>query len=647
MRILLISPSSEDDVFSNSSIREAHYLGAKAFFAPHSIAAVAALTPREHEVLLHDEGLQGSVIPRLGRERFDVVGISLKATQIGRALTIARAFRRMRAQGALVVGGIGVTYLLSQLRDQVDTIFFGEAENTWREYLSDLEQGQPKTIYQHATKPDMTKVPPPRWELIADDIAKYLSVSVQTTRGCHLDCDFCDVIYTFGRTPRVKTPAQILDEVRRLERLGVRVIYFADDNFCVHKAETKAFLRQLIEVNNAFEVPMAFITQIDITIAKDDELLELLADSNFMEVQIGIESTAPDALGDLNKKANLQVDLVEAVRKIQSYGPLVMAHMIIGADFDDGSAFQRTLDFIDDANVVHHFCHPLAAPPGTRLWYRLKREGRIVAPVQESFQSGEMVNNIDVITNIIPHKMSRAELLEGVADTWERGHDLDRHRRRILGYIEDISRIPKVKRPGLAMAWKNRAMMSAMFRHFLFGVGSQHRKLFFDLVATAGRKDPSLVQRAIFAHSTFLMERARALTAVRLARSQADWERANPNALGTLPPSTPIPLAVRQSAKKIFEPAYFHVRGKVDDGETIYKVVIDAMIDYTERFGETFEGIDEQHLEHIRESCDRALSRVEPPPLDPASSMPADRLPRGFVREILDSVDLGVRVKEG
>lgn len=647
MRILLISPSSEDDVFSNSSIREAHYLGAKAFFAPHSIAAVAALTPREHDVSLHDEGLHGSVIPRLGRERFDVVGISLKATQIGRTLTIARAFRRMQVSGALIVGGIGVTYLLQQLRDHVDTIFFGEAEETWCEYLSDLERGQPKAIYQHATKPDMTTVPPPRWELIGDDIVNYLSVSVQTTRGCHHDCDFCDVIYTFGRMPRVKTPAQILDEIRKLERLGVRVIYFADDNFCVHKAETKAFLRQLIDVNNAFDVPIAFITQIDITIAKDDELLGLLADSNFMEVQIGVESTAPDALGDLNKKSNLQTDLVEAVRKIQSYGLLVMAHMIIGTDSDDGSAFQRTLDFIEDANVVHHFCHPLAAPPGTRLWYRLKREGRIVAPVEESFQRGEMVNNIDVFTNIVPRKMTRADLLEGIADTWERGHDLEGHRRRIVEYIEGITRIPKVKQPGFAMAWKNRAMMSAMFRHFLFGVDGQQRKIFFELVANAGRKDPSLVQRAIFAHSTFLMERARALAAVRLARSQADWERAHLNALPTLPRSTPLPLAVRQSAKKIFEPAYFHVRQKFEDGETLYKVVIDAMTDYAERFGDAFEGVDDQQLEHIRESCERAISRVEPLSREPLSTLPEDRLPRGFVREILDSVDLAVRVREG
>jgi len=493
----------------------------------------------------------------------------------------------------------------------------------------------------------MSTVPPPRWELVAADLPEYLAASVQTTRGCHHDCAFCDVIYTFGRVPRVKSAAQVLDEVRRLQRLGVKMVYFADDNFCVNKAKTKAFLGELAEVNNGFEAPLGFITQIDISVAADDELLELLADCNFMELQIGIESTNPAALEDLNKRANAMVDLVDAVKKIQSHAMVVMAHMIIGADSDDASAFQRTLDFVDEANVVHHFCHPLAAPPGTRLWYQLRREGRLVAPAVDNLTRGEMVNNVDVLTNIIPRRMTRVELFEGVAECWKRGHELAGFHARARRFIDGIDRIPKVKRLGAADAWRNRAMLASTLGHFLFGVTSEHRRAFFDLAARAGRRDPSLVQRMIFAFSNFIMERARALASARRALAQAAWERDHPELLTTLRRSTPLPHKIRQNAKQIFETAYNCVRQEVHDRETLYRTVIDAVIDYTDRFGDSFETLDDRHRAYISDSCEYVLAGLDSTaPSDEPSSLHTSRLPRGFVREILDGVDRTLRLRE-
>lgn len=651
MKILLVSPSSEDD-FLSRSIQEVSFLGAEAFFAPHSIAAVAAMTPPGHEVALHDEELHGSVIPRLdprwSGERLDVVGISLKATQIGRALAIARAYRRAGATGALVVGGIGATYVIDRLAGLVDTVFIGEAEETWPAYLDDLARGRARALYQRASKPDMARVPAPRWDLISGDIPRYMAAAVQTTRGCHFDCAFCDVIYTFGRTPRVKPARQVLDEVRALERLGARMVYFADDNFCTDPRATKALLRELKALNDGFEEPLGFMTQVDITVARDEELLELLADCNFMELQIGIESNEPRSLSDLNKQANAGVDLVDAVQRIQAYGVLVMAHLIIGAESDDASAFQRTLDFIDAAGVVHHFCHPLAAPPGTRLWYQLKREGRVVAPVEASIRSGEMVNNVDVLTNIVPRQMTRPELLEGVARVWEQGHRLDGHHRRARRFIEGVRRVPRVKRPGPAALWRFRRLGSEFAARFLLGVSEEHRRVVLDLVARAGRRDPSLAQRAIFAHANFMMERTRALAAARLAREQAAWERANPHRISTLPTSTPLPEQVRRLARQILEPAYLHVRRRIDDREALYRAVLEAMVDYTDRFGETFEHVDALELDRIRTSCDRVLSGLEArrQAASTAAQLPADRVPRGFVREILDGLDRALRVRE-
>lgn len=643
-KILLVSPSSDDD-FLSQSIHDVHYLQAEAFFAPHAITAVAALTPEGYDVHIHDEQLHGPVIPLLARESFDIVGISLIATQLDRVRTIALAFRKMGSPGRLVVGGIGAAYMYSQLRDLVDHVFFGEAEVTWPEFLEDFERGETKPIYQKASRPNLELAPPPDWSLIAHDIPRYSTGSVQTTRGCHFDCAFCDVIYTFGRTPRFKTTEQILTEIKALKDLDVRMIYFADDNFCADRKRTKRLLRQLVEINNSFEEPIGFLTQVDITIAKDEEMLELLADCNFNELQIGIESNDPASLGDLNKQANVTVDLAEAIRKIQSYGMVVMAHMIVGADSDGPEAFQRTLDFINEAGILHHLCHPLAAPPGTKLWYQLKREGRLIAPLEESTDFNEIGTGVDSITNIVPKKMSRIELLEGMANYFEQAFDLDEHHQRVLRFIEGIQRVPQVRPMGPSVYWKYRKMMTEMFSHHLLRVSAPHRHVFFDIMRRAAQRDPDLVPRAIFAHTNFVMERGRSRGATQRARLQADWERRNPDKLQTLPRETPLPEAVRNQARQIFEPAYFHIRRHIADRETMFRTILDAMTDYTDRFGAELDDVDEQQLLFIRESCDRAIASQGNCSTSSADELPEDRLPRGFVRDVLDNLDRSIRLE--
>lgn len=644
MKILLVSPSSDADLISDS-LNAAPYLQAEAFFAPHSVVAIAALTPSEHHVTIHDEALHGSVIPLLARDDFDVVGMTLKATQLGRVQAIAQAFRQMNASGALVVGGIGTSYMLPQLVDLVDTAFIGEAEESWPAYLEDLSEGRARALYQRASKPEMTAVPPPRWELIQADIPRYSTAAVQTTRGCHFDCSFCDVIYTFGRKPRIKSPDQVIEEVLTLKRMGVRMIYFADDNFCTNRALTKALLRRLVPLNNSFDEPIGFVTQVDITVAHDEELLALLADCNFNELQIGIESSAPASLGDLNKTANVDVDLIEAIRKIQSYGLIVMAHLIIGADSDDTSAFERTRQFIEEAGIVHHICHPLAAPPGTKLWYALRREGRVLAPRQIEVGRNEMGTSLDALTNIVPKNMTRAELLLGLASFWEGGHDLEDHRRRVFAFLDGIEREPQVAPMAPRVFWQYRSMLAEMVTHHLLEVEPAERRAFFSIVGHAGRLFPTLVPRAIFAHTSFVMERRRALEAARCAREQVAWERDHQHLLVTLPRTTPLPAGVRRQARRIFLPAYHRVRARVDDRETLFQVVLDAMVDYVDRFGEGLEEVDEVQIAHIEASCDRVLDTLEPVESS-GDRLPVGRPPQGFVREILDGLDRAYRIRE-
>lgn len=225
MKILLVSPGTEDEI-DNKVIRSIPYLHARAFNAPHAVAAVAALTPPEHEVQIIDEYIKGPVENFLDRKYFDIIGISFTSNQLLRCLQIAKICKKTCPDSLIVAGGIGVEALIYKNNEDIDIVFHGEAEDTWPAILNEYSVGRHRKVYKNITKPDMSKVPAPRWELIADDIKKYNSVSVQTTRGCPYDCSFCDVIYTYGRNPRSKTIEQILNEIKILRDMGVEMVFF-------------------------------------------------------------------------------------------------------------------------------------------------------------------------------------------------------------------------------------------------------------------------------------------------------------------------------------------------------------------------------------------------------------------------------------
>ncbi len=637
MRILLISPGTFDDIDSRT-IREIPYLFAKAFFAPHAVAAVAALTPKEHEVNIHDEYMHGPVDTLIKNNDFDIIGVNIVTNQLNRCLHIAALCKKHQPSAVVVAGGIGVEYLINNRQADIDVVFHGEAEETWPRFLEEYKNGTHKEVYKNISKPDMTKTPVPRWELIEKEITSYNAVSVQTTRGCPFDCSFCDVIYTYGRKLRSKTVDQVLEEIQKLADMQVPMIFIADDNFSGNKKYTKELLRRLVSFNNGLETPLGFLTQLDITIANDDELLELLADCNFFAVMIGVESVNEDSLKDMNKRQNIPVNIQNAVQKIQSYGIIVLAHMIIGADSDDSTVFEKTADFIHNANIVHHFCHPLTAPPGTKLWYKLKRDGRILSPTIDRINE-----KLDIISNIVPKKMTRIELFEGLADYWEDIYKPQKFMERALLFINGITRKPEVKTPGIANLWRLRKMLFRVITFFMFNAGKEHRKAFFTLLRTAGQKAAYLVPKVIYLYTCYLMDQKRALHDAEIAREHAEWEKANPDKLTIDSRSTPIPEMIRQEASPLFNTAYERVREKVSNRETLYKTVITAMKDYCDRFGESFEGFDEYQRENIINSCDRIVSQLPQSAMDNSVDLP-QKPPAGFAREILDALDNAVRL---
>ncbi len=637
MKILLISPGTSDDI-DTRTIREIPYLFAKAFFAPHAVAAIAALTPSEHEVTIHDEYMHGPVNEVIEKNEYDIVGINITTNQRTRCLLIAALCKKHLSSAVVAAGGIGVEYLINTRQADIDIVFHGEAEETWPRFLKEYTNGSHKEVYKNISKPDMTKTPPPRWELIEKDITSYNTVSVQTTRGCPFDCSFCDVIYTYGRKLRSKTVDQVLDEIKKLADMQVPVIFIADDNFSGNKKYTKELLRRLVNFNNALKTPLGFLTQLDITIANDEELLELLADSNFYAVMIGIESVNEDSLKDMNKRQNIPVDIQSAVQKIQSYGIIVLAHMIIGADSDESTVFKQTADFIHDANIVHHFCHPLTAPPGTKLWYQLKREGRILSPKIDRINE-----KLDIISNIVPKRMTRIELFEGLADYWEDIYEPRKFMMRAIDFINNITRKPEVKAPGISNLWRLRKMLFRVITFFMFNAGKEHRKAFFTLLRTAGQKANYLIPKVIYLYTCYLMDQKRALHDAKIAHEHARWEQEHADTLIIDSRSMPIPEKIRQAASPLFNVAYLRVREKVSKKEILYKTVISAMKDYSDRFGESFEAFDEFQKDNIKNSCDRIISQLAPTDTDNTDNLP-QKPPAGFAREILDALDNAVRL---
>lgn len=646
MKILLVSPRSEDDFYINL-FKEIPYIQHKskkqagAYVAPHAAATIAALTPAEHEIRIHDEHVNGRIEGALRSGQYDIIGISMLTNQFKRTIDIAKYCKCLQPAPLVVVGGAGTSMLKKGLMETVDVVFCGEAEDTWPRFLKECAAGEHQQVYQQISKPPPEKFPIPRWDLIKDDIEAYGSGAVQTTRGCPYDCVYCDVIYIYGRRIRNKPISQILEEIRILENIGCKFVLVTDDNFGCNRKHSKALLKKLIPLNNSFKTPLRFITQTDITIAEDDEFLELMADAGFVEVLIGIESINKDSLKDFNKIHNTRKDILWAVKKVQSYGIIVLGSMIIGADSDDTSSFEKTVDFIKTANITDHVCHPLMAPRGTKLWYQLKRQGRLVERPND-----EWGDRMDIMTNIVPKKMTRTELLRGLAEYWEIVMHPLHYSKRVVGFIKGVKRKPRVKRNLWPMMWKARKMMFRSLWYYLFEVSRDHRKAFFTVLKTTRRHAPYLLPQIMFLHTCYMINSKRAAIAARLARERSDWEERYPGDVKLEAPTLPIPPKVIEASHKIITTCYLRVREKILEPEALYTAVLEALMDYINRFGEAFEEFDDFQIHYLHESCDRILAKQAVcEPVDAAKMAPL-RPPAGFVREIMDALDHSIGLRK-
>ncbi len=258
-----------------------------------------------------------------------------------------------------------------------DAIFVGEAEETWPQFLREWQEGRHAARYEQAEKTDMTKVPIPRFDLLK--MNRYLFGSLQFSRGCPFQCEFCDIIVTFGRRPRLKTSEQVIAELDAIRKAGMDVVFIVDDNLIGNKKAIKEVLRSVVAWQHKNGYPLTFFTEASIDLADDAELMELMVEANFIAVFIGIESPDEEALRETKKFQNVRKGgtLLEKVHRVQDAGMAVWCGMIMGFDSDDTGIFDRQIEFIQQARIPFSMSGMLHAIPKTPLYDRLLEDGRL------------------------------------------------------------------------------------------------------------------------------------------------------------------------------------------------------------------------------------------------------------------------------
>jgi len=241
----------------------------------------------------------------------------------------------------------------------------------------DLERGSARRLYSITEKPDVSRTPVPRFDLLA--LNKYTFMSVQFSRGCPFTCEFCDIITIYGRRPRTKSPAQLTGELDSLLRLGWRKdVFVVDDNFIGNHKAALELVEELERWQRRNRYPFGFFTEASIDLASRPALLDGMVKANFWRVFIGIESPSAESLKETKKLQNLRRDLLESVRFIQQHGLWVMGGFIVGFDSDRLDIFDRQIEFVQRAAIPWAMTGILQAPPTTPLYERMKKEGRLL-----------------------------------------------------------------------------------------------------------------------------------------------------------------------------------------------------------------------------------------------------------------------------
>ncbi|MBI2176227.1 B12-binding domain-containing radical SAM protein [Candidatus Woesearchaeota archaeon] len=478
MKILLVYPKYPETYWSFKHILK--FVSKKAAFPPLGLLTVASMLPPDWEKKLVDAN-----ITELKNEHItwaDLIFIGAMVVQKDSAREI---IKRCKAMGKTVVAGGPLFTTLQEKFEGVDHFVLNEAEVTLPLFLEDLRNGNSKQVYTSMERPDVTKTPLPMWSLI--DFKDYATMLVQYSRGCPFDCEFCDIIIMNGRIPRAKTPEQLITEFQALHDAGWRgSVFIVDDNFIGNKLNVKKMLPSLIQWQKEHNYPFKLLTEASTNLADDEKLMQMMSSANFYNVFLGIETPNIDSLKECGKFQNVSRDLSETVKTINRHGMQVMGGFIIGFDNDTESIFDTQISFIQQAGVVNAMVGLLNAIPETRLWHRLKAEGRLL-----NDPTGE---NTDGSLNFVP-KMSREKLISGYRKILSSIYSPNNYYQRIETFLKSYK--PTV-RSRISSEKLNAFLKSAWSVGILSKARLLYWKLLLKTALTKTKAFPTAVELAIY-----------------------------------------------------------------------------------------------------------------------------------------------------
>ena len=443
MRLLLINPATPESFWSFRWALERILDGKRALNPPLGLATLAALCPPHWQVAIADENLA----PLPERPQVDLIGIGGMGVQAPRQKEL---IARYRAAGYRVVaGGSYASLCPEEYTGLADHVVAGESEYIWPRFCADFERGAAQALYRETGNVRLEDSPVPRFDLL--DLTHYATASLQLSRGCPFNCDFCDIIVMFGRKPRYKAPEAIGRELDALRRLGVRKVFFVDDNFIGNKARAKETLRFLAAYQERHGRDMRFGTEVSLNLADDPELLQLFRQAGFEWAFVGLETPDPQTLREAAKPQNTAGDMLSAVRRIYAAGIDILAGFIVGFDRDTPDAFNTQRRFILDSGIIVAMVGLLTALPKTPLFERLKREGRID-------EAAAHADNTHARTNIRPKNMTLEELGAGYVKLYRELLADSAIARRIRNKLAYFGNLPRVRREtfgeGSAILWR-------------------------------------------------------------------------------------------------------------------------------------------------------------------------------------------------
>jgi radical SAM superfamily enzyme YgiQ (UPF0313 family) len=477
LKILFVNPRFPASLWGFQGITD--LVGVRSGQAPLGLATVAALTPPQIAVDLQDENCR----PMDFDTDADVVAIGCWNVQYHRACELAAEFRR---RGKLVVvGGPYPTLCPERFADgPFDIVFDGEVEVTWPQFCSDLLAGRPRPLYKQVGNVDLRLSPVPRFDLLRS--GDYLHYFVQTTRGCPFQCEFCDIIITDGRVPRLKSVPQVLTEIETIAALGGRYVTFSDANLIGNTKYAEQLLRGLVKFGEANGFPMQFSGEMTINVADKPQLLELFREANFTSIFVGIESPRMDSLVESKKRQNIHKPLMDSIRRIQSHNLVVVAGMIVGFDHDDTRIFQEQFDFLMEAGIPFTTCGVLTAIEKTPLYDRVQKEGRLL-PYDSALVYGHGAADL----NFVPKLMTVEEVQRGYNWLIRALYKSENYGARLVKALQQFRPGPD-RRPGTQVDRQHLWIVAKVVRHFLLAGSRVRRRFFLKTLWQVMRSEPSV-----------------------------------------------------------------------------------------------------------------------------------------------------------